>query len=170
MKIFISCSSRKNVAKEYIDIAREISEFLNNKGYSLLFGACSVGMMGECYKAFSNVKSYTVDIWKEDLKNLTKSENIIVSTTMDRLKNLYLESDVILVLPGGSGSISELFSCIEENRSVSDGKKIVIYNYNGYYNFVIDCLNNSIKEKFNDESIFSNLVFVDSIDELERIL
>ena len=55
--------------------------------------------------------------YKRDLVNLTLSNNILVNKSLERIKKIYEQSDAFVILPGGIGTVEELFSILEENRN-----------------------------------------------------
>lgn len=170
--IFIGSSSRN--IEEYKKTAQHLANFLATQGHNLAFGACSTGLMGICYKEFSNksreVISVTVPLYEEDLKNLENSTHLIVPTTFDRTKELYQKSDLLIILPGGTGTVAEIFGMLEENRSVKTPKPMFILNENGYYNHLLDFIDQCIEEGFNDPSILSYLTICNKESELEKQL
>ena len=110
-----------------------------------------------------------VDIRKkyvDDLKNINSTKEYILDTTFDRTKNLYTDSDLILVLPGGTGTLAEIFGILEENRSIDNPKPMYIYNYDHYYDNVINIIETCINNKFNDKSIYNYFYISDNLDEL----
>lgn len=153
MNILICASSSNNIDKKYLTLAEQVSKEINNLNYNLIFGAASTGMMGIMQKNFNKVYSYTVEKYLDDLKNINSEESYILETTMDRTKEMYRKADVILVLPGGSGTFSEIFSILEENRSVKEAKPFLIFNYDNYYDNLIKLIKTSIEENFNSENI-----------------
>ena len=73
-------------------------------------------------------------------------------------------------LPGGTGSISELFAMLEEHRTIENPKEIILYNQNGYYAWVLELLAKLVQMGFNDTSIFSHIkVFNEQSDVLRYL-
>ena len=174
MKIFVACSSKSH----YEDIIEEISNALAQQGHDLVFGASSTGMMGICMKEFQeekrNIISATVERYKDDLINIPSTEEYLCDTTFDRLKLLYQKADIILFLPGGSGTMGELFGILEEVRTIDIKNKLIIYNVpykEGYfYDFFEELMDRFIKDNYNDESIKEYYKMVYSKEELLKEL
>lgn len=137
MKIFISCSSQDSIEDVYkektLDLVKEIS-----RENDLVFGSSNTGLMGICYKEFRKnnrkVIGICYEIYKELLNDLELDEVIMVNTLNESNDALIKNSDVILVLPGAYGTLSEVVSAIELVRTGVYNKKIVFYNINGFYN------------------------------------
>lgn len=170
MKLMICSSSRDEIDKEYKILADAISKELNNKGHDLIFGAATTGMMGMCQNNFKHIYTYTVQKYIEDLRNINSSEEYILNTTFDRTKEMYLDCDAVIALPGGTGTMTEILSIIEENRSIDNPKPLIIYNYKGFYNTLFNLIDILIETKFNDSSIKDNYQVCDNINDLLNIL
>ncbi len=170
MKIFVGCSSRENIKEEYKDLARSVATWINQNHYDLLLGGSSTGMMGVCYQECkeSKIETFVAKAYEQDIQRLNHSKNHIVDTTMERFQNLYANADILLFLPGGSGTFSELLSALEEFRTNKTSKKIILFNYKQYYDGFLTFLNRCIKENFNDETIYSCFEVVTNIEELEK--
>ena len=72
-----------------------------------------------------------------------------------------------MFLPGGTGSLSEIFSSLEEYRTIDQLKQIIIYNYKGFYDPIISLIERLIKEGFNDEGVIKKLIVVNNLKELK---
>ena len=84
-------------------------------------------------------------------------------------KNIYDNSDIFLILPGGFGTISEIFNLIEEYR-IDDKKRIIIYNLDGYYDDLIKIMDNLYDTHFASVKISECIDIVNSKDEVINII
>lgn len=169
MKVFIGCSSSEEIAKKYYDLAYDVASAIAKEGNSLVYGGTSYSMMGECYKAFADNKKQIDGMiakkYVKDLINTKKSKAYIVDTTLERIARIYTLAEIFIILPGGLGTLEELFSILEENRT-NKWKPIIIYNYEGYYDFIINWLNININTGFINENDLAKIKIVDSIEKL----
>lgn len=166
MNIFIGSSSRVNDSK-YLKLADDISNKLACK-YDLVCGGVSSSMMKVIFDNFkkNNKKTtcVTLELYNEDLSVV--DQKYLVNNTIDRLNKIYEISDILLILPGGTGTLAELFGLLEEVRTIDKNKKLYLYNYEGYYDFIKEFINNSIKNNFNSEDILGYINFINDIDEI----
>lgn len=173
MKIFIGCSSSEEIDKKYFDLAYNVADAIAKDDNSLVYGGTSYSMMGECYRAFSDNKKdidgMIAKKYADDLVNTKKSKAYIVDTTLERIARIYNLAEVFIILPGGLGTLEELFSILEENRT-NKWKPIIIYNYEGYYDFIINWLNININTGFINEEDLAKIKIVDNIEELLKEL
>ena len=172
--VFMGCSSRDAISDEYKELTTRISKLFVDNNYSLATGGASTGMMGTSFLEFhnnnKNVYAYTVSKYEEDLENLNGAFKFIYEDTFDRTKCLYKKGSIIIFLPGGTGTLAELFASIEENRTTNNPKQIILYNYNGFFDKVLDLIYYCVTNKFNDESIYSFFKVISTEEELKQIL
>lgn len=172
MNVLILSSSREEIDDYYKSIARSISSFLANNDCNLVFGGCSSSMMGICYEEFvkknREIYSFTTPNYVDDLKYLTKCKNYIRETTFELKQDMFNNSDLIVCLPGGIGTYSELLSYIEEKRSNSSDKPIIIYDENNFYNNFLKYLRMLVREKFVDKDIFEMFSVVKNREQMEE--
>lgn len=151
MRIFVGCSASDYIPKKYFDDCKIFLEELFKNGYDLVYGACNEGIMGLSYDIACNYNREVIGIYPEVYKN--KSNNINCTkvhrdTISERTNDLINFSDILLFLPGGIGTIYELFSAIEFKRAGEFNKPIIIYNSCGYYDKMLDLLELTYNEDF----------------------
>lgn len=173
MKVFIASGSNENIKEEYLKETKSVCQILCDLDYSLVFGACLNGMMGVCYNTFKENKKdilgVTIDAYHDDLKYFSSIKILETDTSFKRLEYIYNESDIFLFLPGGTGSLSELFSIMEELKTNKIQKKIVLYNYNGFYNELLDYINILNKYGFIYENEIGKIIIIENKKELEEV-
>ena len=174
MKVFIASSASKDIGGKYLDLADEISESLAQKGFDLFFGAANYSMMGVCYKKFSKYKkkiyAYTVPKYKKDLKKLPKAKCVLVPDTLLRFRKLYFRSDLIVILPGGIGTLAEFTSAVEEYRASRGNKKIILVNYNNFYDDLLNWLESCQRKGFVEKDLKECYEVVNNIKEFDQVV
>lgn len=168
MKLFIGCSSSDELDKIYMDKCEFFLDCVL-KDNDLVYGAYNKGVMKlafDCAKKY-NRKIYAVTIEKniETLKLVDADYKSAVPTTYNRSEELIRLSDMVIILPGGIGTITELISAIESMRSMDFSKPILIYNINGFYDGLINFLDKIYSEKFSSLSGRDFYHIVDNIEE-----
>lgn len=145
MRVFVGCSAKDSVPIEYKNLASDLSTFLAKQGHKLVFGGMDTGMMGKCYMTYkyedAKVKAVVEVHDTELLKTLDVDTYDVTPSTFERTKLLFESSDIIIILPGGIGSLAELFSMIDEVRQKDLNKTIILFNYNNFYKTLLKLLN-----------------------------
>lgn len=171
MKVLICCSASDKINQEYYDLTIQASEILS-KRYDLVYGIYDHGMMKRTYDTFTkngrDIYGVTLNVWKEDLNSVNLKEHYLVDTPSERNIELYKLADLIVCLPGSVGTLSEIMSMLEYMRTFNERKTLVIYNFNNYYDGLINLLNTMEKENmFGDKPIYYEVV--DNIDKLNDV-
>ena len=105
-----------------------------------------------------------------DLENLTGAHHEVFETTFDLKKNIFNDSDVIICLAGGTGTVSEFFSHLEEIRSNDIDKLLVVYDEDHHFDTTLKVIEDLIDRKFNDDSIYNFFKVAHNVDEFKNIL
>lgn len=176
MDIFIGCSSSDNIPDKYMENCKDFLEELFQMGNNLVFGACSEGLMGLSYRIALNndreVVGICPKIYESDLEKLNISEENreTTNTISERTDKIIAKSDVLIFLPGGIGTVYELFTAIESKRTHEFDKPIIIYNSGGYFDKLFEFLELMYDEKFTARKV-ENCYYVcdDAKDALKYI-
>lgn len=169
MKIFIGCSSRDDIPKKYYDDCKDVLKELFIGENELVFGGCGKGLMGLSYDVAKNNKCKIYGIYPEIYKNETSNLEcflIPVKTISERTNKIIELSDVMIFLPGGIGTIYELFTSIESMRGSEHNKPIIIYNPFNFFDGMLSQLNKMYDEKFLSSLDNSNYFVCNNKDEI----
>ncbi len=147
-----SASSTK-IAPTYFAAAEELGRLLASRGINLINGAGSIGLMGATSNAVLAAGGTVTGVIPQFMveqnwhhKGLTR---LVQTETMHERKQLMAEmSDGVIALPGGCGTLEELLEIITWKQLGLYVKPIVILNINGYFNPLLEMLQNAIEENF----------------------
>lgn len=174
----------------YEDAAKKVGEFLGRKNCFIKYGASRTGLMGAfCFSFLSSLKesgsgAKIFGILPRKYVNVNRPETlgiefIITNTLADRKEKLLKDADVILVMPGGIGTLDEIFETIEIDYLPADRdptiteyhiRPIYILNINGYYRHMQEQLKHMLKEGFLIERKIENIFYFDTVDEYIKAL
>lgn len=173
MNIFIGCSSKNEISNEYFEETKEILNKITENN-NLVFGVSENGIMGQCYNVFKQAGRKVIGITNEtyayEFKNVPCDEEYIVYSTLERTNKIIKCSDIFLFLPGGVGTYAEILHIFEELRTYKINKKIIIYNYNDFFNDLINILDKLVKEKFLDSELLKYIKITKNKEELATII
>ena len=166
MNIFIGCSSSNDIPKEYFDDCEVLLKEIM-KGNNLVFGACNSGLMGLAYNTTlsskGNITGICPEAYKDDFKTLKCDTEITTKSVSERTDSVILSSDALIFLPGGIGTIYELFTAIESKTCHEFDKPIVVYNSHGYFDKLLEFMSKVYNEKFSGFKDKRNYLVTDSI-------
>ena len=153
MNIFVSCSSSDKISDEYKVVTRFLMENIS-KNNDLVFGCANRGLMGICYNEFLKNKRKIIgvcyEMYKNDLEGLKLDEVHMVKTLEESNRFLEENADIILILPGAFGTLSEFIDIFEHKRTKLHNKEMIIFNINGFYDDLINMFNKIYKKVSND--------------------
>lgn len=146
MNICIFCSANSNIPTEYFERTSELGTWMGANGHTLVFGGCNLGLMECVAKAVHEAKGMTVGVVPTIVEKGGKvSDYVDVKILCDNLsdrKDLMIErSDVIIALPGGVGTLDEIFTVLAAASIGYHNKRVILYNIGGFWDSLIAMLN-----------------------------
>ncbi|MCT8328105.1 TIGR00730 family Rossman fold protein [Albidovulum sediminis] len=156
--VCVYCGSRHGGRPAYAQAARDTGALLAARGWRLVYGAGDVGLMGEVARATQEAGGQTFGVIPEHLfrrevgkRDLTAF--VVTETMHERKKVMYMNSDAIVVLPGGGGSLDEFFEVLTWRQLGLHAKPIIVLNTEGYWDPLIATLDRIVEEGFADASL-----------------
>ena len=145
MNICIFCSANSNIPAEYFERTSELGTWMGANGHTLVFGGCNLGLMECVAKAVHDAKGMTVGVVPTIVEKGGKvSEYVDVKILCNNLsdrKDLMIErSDVIIALPGGVGTLDEIFTVLAAASIGYHNKRVILYNIGGFWDSLIAML------------------------------
>lgn len=172
MRIYLAESERDGIANKYKDLASQVATILAEFGFILISKGVDTGMAFKSLMTFKYENETIIginDVNKADImESLDIGDTKVTRNTFERTKEIFNVSDIVLVLPGGLGTLAELFSFLEEIRTKKTNKRIIIFNYDKYYDYILKFLINSHKEGFISNEDLKLISIVNDIDSLKR--
>ena len=170
-RVCVFCASSDLSDKIYLDSAFRLGEILAENSIEVAYGGGMAGCMGKLAdgalskggKVFGVIPKFMFDLeWGHD--KITELK--IVSSLSERKEMLLETADATVALPGGSGTLEELFEAITLKRLGVYLNPIIIVNIKNYYSPCIQLLENSIEEKFMDERNRQMWKVIDNVEDV----
>lgn len=145
---------------------------LAKRGIRLVYGGGSVGLMGiladACLEAGGEVTGViTRHLMSREVGHSRVTDLIQVDTMLERKARMAEHADAFLSLPGGIGTLDELFEMLTWTQLHLHEKPNGLLNVDGYYDGLLAFLRNSVHEAgFADAAHLENLIVGESIEEL----
>ncbi|HEX9656247.1 MAG TPA: TIGR00730 family Rossman fold protein [Bacteroidota bacterium] len=155
-KVCVYAASSKQIHPEYLEDAREAGEELAKASIEIVYGGGAVGLMGAIADGALSRKGRVTGIIPRFMMDLEWghpdiSEMVVVEDMHQRKARMIEESDAVLALPGGCGTLEELFEAITMKRLGLYFKPIILLNTRGAYDRVVDVLEHCVEERFMDD-------------------
>jgi uncharacterized protein (TIGR00730 family) len=136
--VCVFCASARTVDQRWLDLATQTGKELARRGHTLVSGGGRVGMMGSVAQGARAGGAHTLGIIPQSLVDLevadTEADELIVTTDMGTRKNLMIErADAFLTLPGGLGTLDELFEVWTTATLDQHTKPIVLLDPDDFY-------------------------------------
>jgi uncharacterized protein (TIGR00730 family) len=173
--ICVFCGSRSGNRPAYAEAAQATGRAIAEGGYRLVFGAGDVGLMGEVAAAAIGAGAPTLGVIPVHLLNRERNRrdmaNTIVTEDMhERKKVMFMNSDAVVVLPGGAGSLDEFFEVLTWAQIGLHGKPIYLLDVDGYWQPLIALLSHVVDQGFADASMLGLFRTIPSPEALARAL
>ena len=159
----VFCGSKSGNNPSFLSAAAALGNLLAQENIELVYGGGNKGLMGAVANGCLDQGGKVIGImpkllleWEAQHTGLT--ELIITENMHDRKKILYEKGDAGLVLPGGMGTLDELFEMLTWNNLKIHNKKVYIINVNGYYDAMIQLLDSMDTNGFMYESWRTRLI------------
>ena len=156
--ICVYCGSRNGANPAYLQDATDTGAMIARNGWRLVYGAGDVGLMGAVARATQAAGGKTFGVIPTHLMRLEVGKRdldsfVITETMHERKKVMFMNSDVIVVLPGGAGSLDEFFEVLTWGQIGLHAKPIILLNTEGYWNPLLALMDHVIAQGFADASM-----------------
>lgn len=153
MNICVYCGSSPGNNKKIIDQAAQLGKLLCKRGHRLVYGGSSLGIMGTLADSVMENGGEVIGVIPRDLfKKEVAHQNITKLITVDGMhqrKSIMADrADAFLALPGGFGTLEELFEIITWNQIGIIRKPVVLCNLEGYFKSLIDMTDHAVNIGF----------------------
>jgi len=169
--ILVYCGANIGTNVMYREAATELGKTLATKQINLIYGGGSVGLMGVVADAVMANGGHVVGVIPHFLDQLEVGHKSLpelhkVESMHERKALMEKLCDGIITLPGGYGSIDELFEILTWAQLGLHKKPIAILNVNGFYDFLLKQLDVMVQEGFLRQETRNFLLVSDNVDEL----
>ena len=171
----VFCGSRAGLRPAYAEAARTLGATIARNGWRLVYGAGDVGLIGEVARAAIGAGANSLGVipthllareqGKRDLSTL-----IITEDMHERKKVMFMNSDAVVVLPGGAGSLDEFFEVLTWAQIGLHGKPIFLLDIDGYWQPLLALIDHIVAEGFAAPSLLGLFSTVQDVPALEAAL
>lgn len=170
--ISVFCGSSSGVEAIFIEQATLLGKTLAHRGYGIVYGGARVGLMGAVANGALNEEGEVIGVipgflQQKELEHTQLSRIHIVETMHERKAMMNELCDAVIALPGGYGTLEELFEMLTWGQLALHKKPVALLNVEGYYDPLVAMTEKMIEKGFLKKE-YQDLLIVD--DNIERLL
>jgi uncharacterized protein (TIGR00730 family) len=175
MNICVFSGSSASSPPELLVMAEQIGAMIATRGFGMVYGGGSSGMMGASAKgAIAHGGSVhgiiprflqNLEITNHDISQLTITENM-----HQRKQMMYTESDAFIVLPGGFGTMEEMLEVLTWCQLKVINKPVYLFNPNGFWNNLLAMFNHASDQGFIRSNHMALVHHLDTVDDIADVL
>lgn len=173
--VAVFCAASENIAPGYFEAAASVGRMLGRIGAALVYGGARFGLMEAVAKGAKEAGARVVGVVPEILEQRGRvsvliDEKIPCRNLSDRKDIMLAKSDVLVALPGGVGTLDEIFHVAAAATIGYHSKRVILYNVNGFWNRLLAALEELSEAGFVRAGLENIIVVANSIEELESLI
>ena len=155
LNVAVFLGSKLGNDSKNLKIIRDFSVWFSSQNYNLIFGGSETGLMHELVKGIYKdgckiISIFTKNLYNDSPRSKYFSELIITKDLSSRNAMMIDKSDVFIALPGGIGTLNEIFEVINKNLLNEIDKKIYLINDNFFWTPLEELFKNLVRNKLLD--------------------
>ena len=175
MKICVFCSANGQIDPDFFTKAEELGQWAAKNGHSIVFGGHDAGLMHSVSKAAHEAGGQVIGVVPRVIERMGKLSpyldvHIPTEDLTDRKQLMMDQSDAFVVLPGGIGTLDELFTVVAAATLDYHRKPVILYNMKGFWDSLVACLNDLQSRGVIRRQWRSYVNVVKSLEELEGVV
>ncbi|MCB6177425.1 TIGR00730 family Rossman fold protein [Rhodobacter sp. Har01] len=173
--VCVFCGARPGRNPAHAVVARATGAMLARNGWRLVYGAGDVGLMGEVARSAQAEGAATfgvipVHLMRAEVGKRDLTRFVVTEDMHERKKVMFMNSDAVVVLPGGAGSLDEFFEVLTWAQIGLHRKPILLLDVEGYWQPLNALIDHIVAEGFADASVRSLYATVPDVPTLETAL
>lgn len=169
INLCVFLASRSGIDPRWAELTRDFASGLAESDYRLIYGGASVGLMGTLadtaleagVEVYGAIPRCLVDL---EVAHGSLTRLAIVDSMHERKQQMADWSDAFVLLPGGVGSLEEIFEMITWKQLRIHDKPIVILNADGYYDDLLAFLASCVEKNFVGQPLLDSIFVETEID------
>lgn len=170
----VYCGSRAGDDPAFAEAARFIGKEAARLGWRIVYGGGKLGLMGTTAGAARDAGGAVFGIIPDFLVGLEGVldgvDHIVVKTMHERKMRMFEESDAILTLPGGIGTLEEVIETLSWARLALHRKPIVILNMDGFWTPLKNLFEHIVDRGFAAPELLGDMMYVERAEEVFPLL
>lgn len=145
MNICVFCSANWQIDRDFFRLTEEFGRWAAANGHTVVFGGVNMGLMECLAKAVHEAGGRTVGVVPQIVEKMGRQSDYVdvdipCDNLNDRKQIMEDQSDVFVALPGGIGTLDEIFTVASAATIGYHTKSVILYNMNGFWDSLIAML------------------------------
>lgn len=175
MKIAVYCSANSQLDPDYYRLAAEMGTWMAREGHTLVFGGTDLGLMESIARAVHYGGGRVIGVVPTKVEERGRTSqwldvHIPCDNLSDRKQLMEAQSDVFVALPGGVGTLDEVFNVVASASIGYHQKRVILYNMKGFWNSLISMMTDLRQKGVIRGDIDRQLLVANTLDELVALL
>ena len=166
----VYCGSRAGNDPIFEEAAIAVGKEAASRGCRIVYGGGKLGLMGATAGAARDAGGPVFGVIPDflvELEGILEGvDHKVVDTMHERKMLMFEESDAILTLPGGIGTLEELIEVLSWARLSLHRKPIIVLNLDGFWSPLKDLFHHVVDTGFADKELLTDVTFVDKVEDI----
>ena len=175
MNICVFCSSSNHVADHYKQSAFRLGEFIAESGNTLVYGGATGGLMTAVAEGAKSKNGKIIGVIAKSIILMNRQSNmptqqIVAKNLSERKEKMKEVADFFVVLPGGHGTLDEMFDVVSSGVVGEHKKPLFLVNENGFFDCLLQEIERMKVEKCIPENESYSINSTENMDECIELI
>ena len=175
MKICIFCSANDKIDRDFFLMTEELGKWAAQEGHTIVYGGVNCGLMECVSKAAHENDGRTIGIIPRIVEQGGRMSqyvdvDILCDNLSDRKQLMEDQSDVFIALPGGIGTLDEVFTIAASATIGYHDKRVILYNMKGFWDKLVALLDELQAKGLTRKPFRTYIEVANSLDEIKDFL
>ncbi len=175
MNIAVFCSSSNHIATYYHQVAFHLGEYIALKGNTLVYGGANGGLMDAVAQGAHSKGGKIIGVIPQSILKMNRQSSLpmefITTLNLSERKQIIKEiSHLFIVLPGGYGTLDEMFDVIASGITGEHHKPLIIVNEQHFFDLLIEQIKRMKNESFIPENESYQPYIVENLEKCIAII
>ena len=175
MKICIFCSANWQIDHDFFRMAEELGQWSAEEGHTIVYGGVNQGLMECIGKAAHEAGGRTIGIVpvlveRQGRASQYNDVEIPCDNLSDRKQLMQDQSDVFIALPGGIGTLDEIFTIAASATIGYHQKPVILYNMKGFWDSLISMLDDLHSKGVTRKNWRTYIKVANSLEEIQEMV
>lgn len=173
MRICVFCSANADIDPDFFQMTEELGHWIGENGHSLVFGGVNQGLMECVAKATHEAGGQVVGVIPTIIEQSGRISSYVdvemfCDNLSDRKQLMQDQADVFIALPGGIGTLDEVFTIAASATIGYHSKKVILYNMKGFWNSLHALLDDLQSKGFTRKDWHHQVLVANSLTEIAQ--